>query len=101
MIVLLQQGQGVAPKGNGMVPSIALFLGEHCSQSLLGGIRLQQERLVKVREHQDGHGLDLSLQDAHGLPGFGGRSNGPIFTSFPSTSYKGHAMLANPLINLL
>ena len=28
-------------------------------------------------------------------------SKSPIFTSFPSTSYKGCAMLANPLINLL
>ena len=96
MIVLLCWGQGVALKGNGMVLSVTLFLGEHYSQSLLGGIRFQQERFIEVREHQDRCGLDLSLQDVHDLLGFGGRSTRPIFTSFPNMSYKGHAILANP-----
>ena len=55
-----------------MVSSIILFLGEHHSQALLGGIRLQQERLVKIREHQYRCRLDFSLQDVHSLLHFGG-----------------------------
>ena len=84
-----------------MVSSIILFLGEHCSHSFLGGICLQQEKLVEIREHKDRHGLDFSFQDVHGLLSFRGRSTGPIFTSFPSMSYKGCAILVNLLINLL
>ena len=81
--ILLQRGKGAASKGNGMVSSITLFLGEHRSQFLLGGIRLQQERLVEIREHQDRRRLDLFLQDIHGLLGFRGQIHQTYLHLFP------------------
>ena len=53
MVVLLQWGQGVAAKGDWMVMSITLLLGEHSPQPFLRGICLKQERLVKIRETPD------------------------------------------------
>ena len=64
-IVFLQWHQGVTPKCDRVIVPIILFLGQHSTQPLFGGISLQEEWFVKIREHQHGSGLDLIFQNSH------------------------------------
>ena len=65
VIVFLQWHQGVTAKHNMVIAPIILFLGQHSTQPLFGGISLQEEWFVKIMEHQHGRGLDLIFQNSH------------------------------------
>ena len=53
------------PKPNGVIAPIILLLGQNSTQPLFGGISLQKEWFVKIREHQHGSRLDLVFQNSH------------------------------------
>ena len=101
MIVLLQWGQRAASKGNGMVLSIVLFLGEHCSQAFLRGIRLPTG---KARRNQ---GTPVQVQTGpfpSGCPWppmlWGADAPDPS-SLLSIVRHTRDAKLVNPLINLL
>ena len=84
-----------------VVVSIILLLRQHSTQPLLGGICLQEEWSVKAGEHQHGADWILSFNILTASCTLGGNCNGPILTFFPSTSYRGLTMWANPLMKHL
>ena len=52
VIFQLTSLEAVTSVGDGMVTTVILLLGEHCSQSLYRGICLKQEGLLEIRECQ-------------------------------------------------
>ena len=78
--------KGAAAKSDGMLAPIILFLRQHSIQPFLGGISLQEEWFVKIREHQHWGRLNLVLQDPYSLSCLRGNCTGPILTSFPNMS---------------
>ena len=52
MVSLYSLVHGLASISHRMVSAIILFLGENSSKALPGGVRLQQERFLEIREGQ-------------------------------------------------
>ena len=100
MVFLLQQGQGVASESNRMIMSITLLLGEHHPSPSLEASISTRNGLSKSGNTRMGVDWTFLFKMFMASHTSGGRSTGPIFTSFPSMSYKGCTMLVNPLINL-
>ena len=67
MIPLFGLIHGMTSTSHWMVPTIILFLGENGSKAFPGGVCLQQERLLEIRESQHWSVHTLLLEDVESL----------------------------------